>query len=106
MQRRDFLTGAVAMLPLAAQAAPAELNPLPAIRWRLASSFPKSLHPIYGASETPSQRLTARPQQPGWSAGGGLAALRTLYARYNVMQSPGGNTGPQMGGWFRQPIKS
>ena len=59
MQRRDFLTGAVAMLPLAAQAAPPELNSLPAIRWRLASSFPKSLDTIYGASETLSKRVAA-----------------------------------------------
>ena len=56
MQRRDFLTGAgvAAMLPLAAQAAD-----LPAIRWRLASSFPKSLDTIYGASETLSKRIAA-----------------------------------------------
>ena len=53
MQRRDFLTGAgvAAMLPLgAAQAATVELSTLPAIRWRLASSFPKSLDTIYGAA--------------------------------------------------------
>ena len=62
MQRRDFLTGAgvAAMLPLAStQAAPAELSPLPAIRWRLASSFPKSLDTIYGAAETLSKRVAA-----------------------------------------------
>jgi len=62
MQRRDFLTGAgaAALLPIAgAQAAPAELNQLPAIRWRLASSFPKSLDTIYGAAETLSKRVAA-----------------------------------------------
>ena len=62
MQRRDFLTGAgvAAMLPLgAAQAATVELSTLPAIRWRLASSFPKSLDTIYGASETLSKRIAA-----------------------------------------------
>ena len=61
MQRRDFLTGAgVAMLPLAAaQATPGELDRLPVIRWRLASSFPKSLDTIYGAAETLSRRVAA-----------------------------------------------
>jgi TRAP-type mannitol/chloroaromatic compound transport system substrate-binding protein len=39
-------------------------------------------------------------------AGGGIEALRALYAKYNVVQFPGGNTGTQMGGWFRKPIKS
>ena len=58
--RRDFLAGTAALLPLgAAQAAPAESSPLPTIRWRLASSFPKSLDTIYGAAETLSKRVAA-----------------------------------------------
>src|SRR5512138_3533141 len=62
MQRRDFLSGAgvAAMLPLgAARAAPEESKQLPAVRWRLASSFPKSLDTIYGAAETLSKRVAA-----------------------------------------------
>ena len=169
MQRRDFPRGAGAvapMLPLAAQAAPGELNQLPTIQWRLASSFPKSLDTIYGAAETLAKRvaeltggkfqirvfaggelvpglqvldavgngtvecghsagyyyvgknlalafdtavpfgLTARQQNAWMYAGGGIEALRTLYAKYNVLQFPGGNTGTQMGGWFRKEIKS
>jgi TRAP-type mannitol/chloroaromatic compound transport system substrate-binding protein len=39
-------------------------------------------------------------------AGGGIEALRKLYAKYKVVQFPGGNTGTQMGGWFRKPITS
>ncbi|MDO9219462.1 MAG: ABC transporter substrate-binding protein, partial [Thiobacillus sp.] len=59
--RRDFLAGAgAALLPLsAAHAAPVESSQLPAIRWRLASSFPKSLDTIYGAAETLSKRVAA-----------------------------------------------
>ncbi len=164
MQRRDFLSGAgvAAMLPLSA----ARAADLPAIRWRMASSFPKSLDIIYGAAETLARRiaaltagkfqirvfaggelvpglqvldavgngaaecghsagyyyvgknlalafdaavpfgLTARQQNAWMYAGGGIEALRRLYAKYNVVQFPGGNTGAQMGGWFRKPIKS
>ena len=58
MQRRDFLTGAgaAAMLPITAHATDATL---PTIRWRLASSFPKSLDTIYGAGETLAKRVAA-----------------------------------------------
>ncbi|HEY9098918.1 MAG TPA: TRAP transporter substrate-binding protein [Thiobacillus sp.] len=169
MQRRDFLTGAgvAAMLPIAnAQAVSGDLNPLPTIRWRLASSFPKNLDAIYSAAELLSKRvaaltggkfqirifaggelvpglqvldavgngavecghsagyyyvgknlalafdttvpfgLTSRQQNAWMYAGGGIEALRALYAKYNVMQFPGGNTGTQMGGWFKREIKS
>ena len=169
MQRRDFLTGAgvAAMLPIAsAQAASGDLNQLPTIRWRLASSFPKNLDTIYGAAELLSKRvaaltggkfqirifaggelvpglqvldavgngtvecghsagyyyvgknlalafdttvpfgLTSRQQNAWMYAGGGIEAMRALYAKYNVLQFPGGNTGTQMGGWFKREIKS
>ena len=38
--------------------------------------------------------------------GGGMDIWRELYARYNLIPFKGGNTGNQMGGWFRKPIKS
>jgi len=38
--------------------------------------------------------------------GGGMDIWRKLYARYNLIPFKGGNTGNQMGGWFRRPIKS
>lgn len=167
MKRRVFLSGvgaaAAALLPATPVLADAAL---PTIRWRLASSFPKSLDTIYGASETLSKRvaaltggkflirafpggelvpglqvldavgngtvecghtagyyyvgknlalafdtavpfgLTARQQNAWMYAGGGIEALRKLYAKFGVVQFPGGNTGTQMGGWFRKPIKS
>ncbi|MBV6273275.1 TRAP transporter substrate-binding protein [Alcaligenaceae bacterium CGII-47] len=38
--------------------------------------------------------------------GGGLAMLRELFAKFNVVNFPCGYTGTQMGGWFRKEIKS
>ncbi len=32
--------------------------------------------------------------------------MRAFYAKYNIFNLPGGNTGAQMGGWFRKEIKS
>jgi len=39
-------------------------------------------------------------------SGGGLKLWRDLYAPHNLVPFPMGNTGVQMGGWFRKPIKS
>ena len=38
--------------------------------------------------------------------GGGLALWRELYAPFDLMPFSAGNTGTQMGGWFRKPIRS
>ena len=38
--------------------------------------------------------------------GGGLELWREIYDRYNLYPLLGGNTGPQMGGWFRKKIES
>lgn len=38
--------------------------------------------------------------------GGGLELWREIYEKYNLYPLLGGNTGPQMGGWFRKPINS
>lgn len=169
MKRRDFLKGAgAAGIAGAAIVAPqlAQAADSPVIKWRLASSFPKSLDTIYGAAEVLSRRvaaltggkfeirvfaggelvpglqvldavqngtvecghsagyyyvgknmafafdcalpfgLTARQQNAWMYAGGGLQLMREFYQGYNIVQFPGGNTGTQMGGWFRREIKS
>ena len=53
MERRDFLSGGIgaagALAGLASVTAAAQN--LPAVNWRLASSFPKSLDTIYGGAE-------------------------------------------------------
>ena len=38
--------------------------------------------------------------------GGGLALMREFYKDYNMISFPAGNTGAQMGGWFRKEIKT
>lgn len=50
--------------------------------------------------------LTARQQNSWMYAGGGMQLMRDFFKSYNIVQFPGGNTGTQMGGWFRHEIKS
>ncbi len=167
MQRRQFLKTATASVAATAVTMTVGARAdLPTIKWRLASSYPKSLDTIYGASEVLAKRVaeitdgrfeirvfaggeivpafgvldavqqntvecghtasyyyhgkdkafsldTAVPfglnarQYNGWFYhGGGREVLRELFAKYNVLNFPGGNTGTQMGGWFRKEIKS
>ncbi len=167
MQRRKFLKaaglGAVGATA-SVVAAPAIAQGMPEIKWRLTSSFPKSLDTIYGAAEYFSARVaeategkfqiqvhaageivpglqaldavqqgtvemahtasyyyvgkdptfafdTAIPfglnarQQSAWMYyGGGRAIMNEFFATYNVYAIPAGNTGAQMGGWFRKEI--
>jgi TRAP-type mannitol/chloroaromatic compound transport system substrate-binding protein len=138
----------------------------PNLRWRLISSFPRSLDTIFGAAEVFVQRvmaitdgrfdirvypageivpfdqvlesvqkgtvqmghaasyyfkgknpalpfdcsvpfgLTARQQSAWMHHGGGLELMRELFSDFNIINFPGGNTGTQMGGWFRKEINS
>lgn len=147
-------------------AAPAVQGSLPAIRWRLASSFPRSLDTIFGGAETLANRVramtggrfdirvfqggeivpglqafdaveqgtvevchtcsyyytgkdntfgfgTAMPfgmnarQMNAWIYfGGGQELLDDFYAGYNVRSFAGGNTGTQMGGWWRKTVST
>jgi TRAP-type mannitol/chloroaromatic compound transport system substrate-binding protein len=49
--------------------------------------------------------MTPRQHQAWMTNGGGLELMRELYGKYNAVQIPCGNTGAQMGGWFRKEIK-
>ena len=51
MKRRQLLRAAGLAAAAAAVARPAIAQSTPEVRWRLTSSFPKSLDTIYGASE-------------------------------------------------------
>src|SRR5262249_33355455 len=51
MKRRDFLTAAGVALTTSAVAAPAIAQSMPELKWRLTSSFPKSLDTLWGAAE-------------------------------------------------------
>src|ERR671935_1711285 len=51
MKRRQFLRAAGVAVAATAVAKPAIAQSAPELRWRLTSSFPKSLDTLYGASE-------------------------------------------------------
>ncbi|WP_137387849.1 TRAP transporter substrate-binding protein [Rhodoligotrophos defluvii] len=50
--------------------------------------------------------LNARQQNAWLYHGGGNEAVNEFLSAYNVIGMPGGNTGTQMGGWFRKEINS
>ena len=50
--------------------------------------------------------LNAQQQNAWLYHGGGLEAIQRIYADFNVISFPAGNTGTQMGGWFKQEIKT
>ncbi len=60
--------------------------------WSLASSMP------FG--------LNARGQYAWWLHAGGAELMAELFAKQGLEALPGGNTGAQMGGWFRKEIKT
>ncbi|HYE50133.1 MAG TPA: twin-arginine translocation signal domain-containing protein, partial [Azospirillaceae bacterium] len=168
MKRRDFLAaaGTGAAAAAAALPAPAIAQGNPEIRWRCASSFPKSLDTIYGGGEQVARRvaeategrfqirvfaggeivpglqvldavqngtvecghtvnyyyvgkdptfafettvpfgLNARQQRAWMIHGGGRDLINDFLKDYSVQLIPAGNTGAQMGGWFRKEIKT
>jgi TRAP-type mannitol/chloroaromatic compound transport system substrate-binding protein len=165
MDRRSLMKNAGIAGVLAAGVAPA-VHAQAAIRWRLASSFPKSLDTLFGGAETFARTvkamsggkfeisthaagelmpafgvvdavqngtveiaqtapyyffgkdeaftlgcaipfgLNARQLNAWMVEGNGGKLMREFYARYNMLNFSAGNTGAQMGGWFRKEIKS
>ena len=165
MDRRSLIKNAGIAGVLAAGVAPA-VHAQATVRWRLASSFPKSLDTIFGAADTFSKAVKAMSggkfeisvhaagelmpafgvvdgvqqgsiecahtapyyffgkdetfalgcaipfglnsrQMTAWMyEGNGLKLMREFYSKYNIVNFPGGNTGAQMGGWYRKEIKT
>ncbi|MES2945486.1 MAG: TRAP transporter substrate-binding protein [Pseudomonadota bacterium] len=165
MDRRSLIKNAGIAGVLAAGVAPA-VHAQAAVRWRLASSFPKSLDTIYGGAEVFANAvkamsggkfeisvhaggelmpafgvvdgvqnatvemchtvpyyfygknpafalgsaipfgLNARQMTAWMKHGNGRKLMNELYAKYNMFSLAGGNTGTQMGGWFRKEIKT
>ena len=50
--------------------------------------------------------LNSRQLTAWYYDGNGLKLFREFYDKYNIVNFPGGNTGAQMGGWYRKEIKS
>ncbi len=50
--------------------------------------------------------MNARQTVAWLQHGSGLALLREFYKGYGVVNFPMGNTGAQMGGWYRKPLRS
>ncbi|RNF52546.1 ABC transporter substrate-binding protein [Marinomonas hwangdonensis] len=47
------------------------------------------------------------PEQYGWFYhGGGMELMQKVYEPFGLMSFPGGNTGNQMGGWFKKEINT
>src|ERR1700719_4192615 len=165
MKRREFLKSAGVGAAAVAVAAPAIAQSAPELKWRLTSSFPKSLDTIYGAAEGFSKAvaeatdnrfqiqvfaageivpglhaadavqsgtvemchtasyyyfgkdptfafgtcipfgLNSRMQTAWMYFGGGMELMNDFYRKFNIYGVPAGNTGAQMGGWFRKEIK-
>ena len=169
MKRRDFLKVSAAGAAAAASpaiASPAIAQSMPEIKWRLTSSFPKSLDTIYAAAEVMAKQvadmtdnkfqiqvfaageivpglqaldatsngtvemchtvayyyvgkdptfaiyasvplgLNARMQNSWWYQGGGDQLGNEFFKKFGLIGHPCGNTGTQMGGWFRKEIKT
>lgn len=70
--------------------------------------------PYYWAGKVPEAQffssvpfgMTAKGMNAWLYYGGGLDLWREIYAQYNVIPFPMGNTGMQMGGWFNKKINS
>ena len=165
MKRREFLKSAGIGLTASAVAAPAIAQSTPEIKWRLTSSFPKSLDTLWGAAETFAKYvgestdnkfqvqtfaageivpglqaadavsngtveachtatyyyigkdptfalfcavpfgLNSRQQNAWFYDGDGLKLMNDFTKKYNLYNLLAGNTGCQMGGWFRKEIK-
>lgn len=165
MIRRRLLSvvtaGATATLAM-----PSIAQSQPTIRWRMPSSFPKSLTTLFGDAQSIASnvsnltdgKFTITPfgagelvpplsvldavqnntvecghtsgfyyigkepalvfdtgvpfgmgprQHEAWmNFGGGLELMSEIYQRFNIVQIPCGNTGAQMGGWFRKEMKT
>src|SRR3546814_17407374 len=50
--------------------------------------------------------LNSRQMTAWMFRGNGLKLMREFYKKYNIISFPMGNTGTQMGGWFRKPIET
>ena len=50
--------------------------------------------------------MIASEQYAWFYYGGGMELMKKVYDKYGILSFPGGNTGNQMGGWFKKEINS
>ncbi len=60
----------------------------------------------FGIATTLPFGLTAQQQNAWLYHGGGLEAVQRVYNDFGVINFPAGNTGVQMGGWFKNEIQT
>src|SRR6201989_795634 len=166
MKRRDFLKVSAVGAAATAVASPAIAQSSPELKWRMTSSFPKSLDTIYGGATELSKYvaemtdnkfqiqvfaageiapglqaldatsngtvemshtvsyyyvgkdptfaiyasvpfgLNARMQNSWWYQAGGMELGNEFFKKFSVIGFPCGHTRTQMGGLFRQEIKT
>ena len=87
MKRREFLTAGGAGLAASAVAAPAIAQSMPEVKWRYATSWPKSLDTLYGGCEFFAKRVAEitdnRFQIQPFAAGEVVPGLQVLDAVAN-----------------------
>ena len=69
-----------------------------------AASFSKE--PAVALASAMPFGLNARGQNAWWNAGGAAELFSEIFGKQGVEALPAGNTGAQMGGWFRKEVKA
>ncbi|GJE26040.1 TRAP transporter substrate-binding protein [Methylobacterium organophilum] len=62
--------------------------------------------PVFALATAMPFGLNARGQNAWWRQGGAADLFSEIFAKHGLASLPGGNTGAQMGGWFRKEVKS
>ena len=62
--------------------------------------------PAFGLASDVPFGMNARHKAAWWHAGGGAELCAPLFKDYGCVAIPCGNTGTQMGGWYRKEIKT
>ena len=70
-----------------------------------ASYYYKGKNPSLAFGTSVPFGLTAQQQNAWLYQAGGIQAINQIYADFGVISFPAGNTGAQMGGWFKQKLE-